>query len=101
MKCMHMISRDSNHSEGRGLGGQRQFESYLKIRPFWYTVLQSGMTTRALLNLCLVLIFLNSIVHKTHTLNPEVALLYQFHAEKPEVCSVMNFRIDNDPPAPP
>ena len=35
----------------------------------------------AFFKVCLVLIFLNTIVEK-HTLNPEITLLYQFHAQK-------------------
>ena len=33
---------------------------------------------------CLVLIFLNTIVEK-HTLNPEITLLYHFHAQKAHI----------------
>ena len=47
--------------------------------------------------------FLNTIVEK-HTLNPEMTLLYQFHAQKalfkvPKICNI-NFWIENDPPPP-
>ena len=57
------------------------------------------MTTKV----CLVLIFLNTIVEK-NTLNPEITILYQFHAQKallkvPKICNV-NFWIENDPPPP-
>ena len=50
------------------------------------------MTTRAFFKVCLVLIFLNTIVEK-HTLNPEITLLYQFHAHKallkvPKTCNI-------------
>ena len=39
-----------------------------------------------------------------HTLNPEITLLYQFHAQKalfkvPKICNI-NFWIENDPPPP-
>ena len=39
---------------------------------------------------------------KKHTLNPEIAFLYQFHAQKalfkvPKICNI-NFWIENDPP---
>ena len=49
----------------------------------------------------IVLIFLNTMVEK-HTLNPEITLLYQFHAQKallkvPKICNI-NFLIENDPP---
>ena len=61
------------------------------------------MTTRAFFKVCLVLIFLNTIVEK-HTLIPEITLLYQFHAQKalfkvPKICNI-NFWIENDPPTP-
>ena len=46
-----------------------------------YQVLIKFTRTRALQIMCLVLIFLNTIVKK-HTLNPEITLLYQFHAQK-------------------
>ena len=41
---------------------------------------------------------------KKHTLNPEITLLYQFHAQKalfkvPKICNI-NFWIENDPPPP-
>ena len=49
----------------------------------------------------IVLIFLNTIIEK-RTLNPEITLLYQFHAQKtlfkvPKICNI-NFWIENDPP---
>ena len=61
------------------------------------------MTTRAFFKVCLVLILLNTIVEK-HTLNPEIALLYQFHAQKalfkvPKICNI-NFWIENCPSTP-
>ena len=61
------------------------------------------MTTRAFLEVCLVLIVFNTIVEK-HTLNPEITLLYQFHAQialfkGPKICNI-NFWIENDPPPP-
>ena len=42
---------------------------------------------------------------KKHTVNPEITLLYQFHAQKallevPKICNI-NFWIENDPPPPP
>ena len=48
----------------------------------------------------LVLVVLNTIVEK-HTLNPEITLLNQFHAQKalfkvPKICNI-NFWIENDP----
>ena len=62
------------------------------------------MTTRAFFKVCLVFIFLNTIVEK-HTLNPEITLLYQFHAQKaifkvPKICNI-NFWTENDSPPPP
>ena len=59
------------------------------------------MTTRAFFKVCLVLIFLNTIVEK-HALNPEFTHLYQFYAQKalfkvPKICNI-NFWIENDPP---
>ena len=59
------------------------------------------MTIRAFFKVCLVLVFLNTIVEK-HTLNPEITLLYQFHAQKvlfkvPKICNI-NFWIESDPP---
>ena len=38
MKCMHMISRDRDHSEGWGTGGGGQllFGTIPKNHPFWY-----------------------------------------------------------------
>ena len=37
MKCMHMISRDRDHSKGRGVDrGQLLFGIFPKIHPFWY-----------------------------------------------------------------
>ena len=61
--------------------------------------MQVGMKC-LLQNVCVVLIFLNTIVEK-HTLNPEITLLYQFHAQKalfkvPKICNI-NFWIENDP----
>ena len=49
----------------------------------------------------LVLVVLNTIVEK-HTLNPEITLLNQFHAQKalfkvPKICNI-NFWIENEPP---
>ena len=46
------------------------------------------------------MIFLNTIVEK-HTLNPEITLLYRFHAQKylfevPKICNI-DFFIENDP----
>ena len=62
------------------------------------------MTTRAFFKVCLVLIFLNTIVEKKHTLNPEITLLYQFHTQKalfkvPKICNII-FWIENDAPPP-
>ena len=73
MKCMHMISRDRDHSEGWG-EGQLPFGTFPKIHAIWYT------------------------------LNPEITILYQFHAQKalfkvPEICDI-SFWIENDPPPP-
>ena len=57
----------------------------------------------AFFKVCLVLIFLNTIVgKKKHILNPEITILYQFHAQKarfkvPKICN-LNFWIENDPP---
>ena len=56
----------------------------------------------AFFKVCLVLIFLNTIVEKKHTLNPEITLLYQFHAQKalfkgPKICNII-FWIENVPP---
>ena len=53
---------------------------------------------------CLVLIFINTIVEKKHILNPEINLLYQFHAQKalftvPKNCKI-NIWIENAPPPP-
>ena len=50
--------------------------------------------------MCLVLIFLNTIVEK-HTLNAEVTLSYQFHVQNglfkvPKIYNI-NFWIRNDP----
>ena len=36
MKCMYMISRDRDHSEGRGVGVIGRLEPFPKIHPFWY-----------------------------------------------------------------
>ena len=52
------------------------------------------MTTRAFFKVCRVLIFLNKIVEKKHILNPEINLLYQFHAQKamfkvPKACNII------------
>ena len=60
------------------------------------------MTTRAFFKVCRVLIFLNKIVEKKHILNPEINLLYQFHAQKalftvPKNCKI-NIWIENAPP---
>ena len=52
-------------------------------------------------DVCLVLIFLNTIVEK-HTVNPESTLLYQFQKalfKVPKICNI-NFWIENDPPSP-
>ena len=52
---------------------------------------------------CLVLIWFSSIqLLKKHTLNPEMTLLYQSHAQKAlfkasKICNI-NFWIENDPP---
>ena len=51
----------------------------------------------------LVLVVLNTIVEK-YTLNPEITLLNQFHAQKalfkvPKICNI-NFGIENDLPPP-
>ena len=59
------------------------------------------MTTRAFFKVCLVLIFLNTIVEK---ISPESTLLNQFHAQKvvfkvPKICNI-KFWIENDPPSP-
>ena len=61
------------------------------------------MTTRAFFKVCLVLIFLNTVVEK-HTLSPEITILYQFHDQKalfkvPKICNI-NFWIENDPTPP-
>ena len=50
------------------------------------------MITRAFFKVCLVLIYLNSIVEKTY---PEITLLYQLHAQKalfkvPKICNKLN-----------
>ena len=57
------------------------------------------MTTRAFFKMCLVLIFLNTIVEK-NTLNPEITLFYQFYAQKalfkvPKICNI-NLWIENE-----
>ena len=36
IKRMQMISRDRDHSEGQGAGGQRLFGIFPKIHPIWY-----------------------------------------------------------------
>ena len=38
MKCMHMISRGRDHSEGSGVGvgGQLPFGTFPEVHPFWY-----------------------------------------------------------------
>ena len=51
--------------------------------------------------MCLVLIFSIQLLKK-HTLNPEITILYQFHAQRalfkvPKICNI-NFWIENDPP---
>ena len=61
------------------------------------------MHAHAFFNVCLVLIFLNTIVEK-HTLNPEITILYQFHDQKalfkaPKICNKI-FWIENDPRPP-
>ena len=61
------------------------------------------MHAHAFFKVCLVLIFLNTIVEK-HTLNPEFTFLYQVHAQKalfkvPKICNI-NFWIEKDPPPP-
>ena len=58
------------------------------------------MQAHAFFKVCLALIFRE----KTHTLNPEITILYQFHNQKalskvPRVCNI-NFWIENDPPTP-
>ena len=59
MKCMHMISRDRDHS---------------------------GMTTRAFVKVFLVLIFLNTIFEeKKHTLNPDFTLFVSITCSKSPV----------------
>ena len=45
----------------------------------------------------------HTIVKKKHTLNPEITLLYQFHAVKalfkvPKICNI-NSWIESDPPS--
>ena len=50
------------------------------------------MTTKVFIKVCLVLIFLNSIVEKTY---PEITLLYQLDAQKalfkvPKICNKLN-----------
>ena len=57
------------------------------------------MHAHAFLKVCLVLIFLKTIVEK-RTLNPEITLLYQFHAHKAlfkvrKICN-LNFWIEID-----
>ena len=67
IKCMHMISRDRDHSEGRGVGVNGRLKPLRKLIRFgtltspldWYT-------TRVFFKVCLVLIFLNTIVEKTY-----------------------------------
>ena len=51
---------------------------------------------------CPFLNFLNIMFEKKHTLNPEITLLYQFHAQKallkgPKICN-KTFLIENAPP---
>ena len=64
------------------------------------------MTTRTFFKGCLVMIFLNTIVEK-HTLNPEITLLYRFHAQKylfevPKICNIDFFLLKMTPtPSPP
>ena len=70
MKWMHMISIDRDHSEGRAVGVNGCLEPFQKFISF-------GTLTRSVD--CLVLIFLNTILEKT---NPEITLLYQFHAQQ-------------------
>ena len=65
------------------------------------TVPKTVMTTRAFFKVCLVLIFLNAIVLKKHTLNPEITILFQIHDQKAlfivsKICNII-FWIENDP----
>ena len=67
MKCMHIISRDGDHSEGWGRGSTAVW--YLSKKSSDLVALplpQTAMTTRAFFKVCLVLIFLNTIVEKTY-----------------------------------
>ena len=57
------------------------------------------MTTRAFFKVCLVLIFSIKLLQK-HTLDPEITILYQFHAQKTlfkvsKICS-MNWHFSKD-----
>ena len=93
MKCMHMISRDRNHFEGQGVGVNCRLEPFRKLIRF--NKFNKKFYKESAL--------LNTIVVK-HTLNPEITLLYQFHAQKalfkvPKICNI-NFGIENDSPLP-
>ena len=81
-----MIFRDRDHSEGWGVG--------VNVR----------MATGVFFKVCLFLFFSVQLLEK-HTLNPEITLLYQFHAQKallevPKICNI-NFWIENDTTLPP
>ena len=61
------------------------------------------LQAHAFFKVCLVLIFLYTVVEK-HSLNPDISILYQFHDQKalfkgPKICNI-NFWIENDPPPP-
>ena len=62
---------------------------------------EGQIVRNAFLKVCLVLIFLNTIVEKTYL---EITILHQFHDRKvlfkvPKICNA-NSWIENDPPPP-
>ena len=68
MKRIHMISRDTDHSEGRGWGSTAVWNLSEVQKFIRFGILTSpldlSMTTRAFFKVCLVLIFLTTIVEK-------------------------------------
>ena len=94
MKCMHLISRDRGHSEGRGVGVNGRLEAFQKFICFgsltpplnWYDY-QSLHQSVSCLD------FFSIQLLKKNTLNPENTLLDQFHAQKalfkiPQICNI-------------
>ena len=77
MKCMHMISRNRDHSEGWGSTAVWNLSENSSDLVAWPLVWLLEPSSK-----CVLFWFFSIQLLKKYTLNPEITLLYQFRAQK-------------------